>query len=462
MKIFSASFNLPKVWIICTASVLLIPVFGSAQQVITIQQAVDSALKNNLTIRQAEFSAALTDVALTQSKNALLPTLNGSLSPSVNFGRGLDQNTFQVVNQTSFFLSGGLSTNISLFEGGAKMNQIRQNKVLFEADKTNIKKVKNDLILQVVTSYLQILYNTDLLKASKEQLGVATQTLKREQELINVGNKTLADLSQAKSQLATADLSVTNAQNALEISYLTLGQLMELPTTQTFTVQAPLYDEAGNIQTNVNPNEVYNNALSTFPDIELYRLRTEAAKIAIASAKGSYYPRISLSGSMSSSYSYQFGYNGINPGTGLPISQTPFGTQISDRFGQGIGMNISIPIFNGFNARSSVKRATINYNNAKLGEQIVRNNLSKTIYQATADLRAAEARYKSTTNTFLAEKDAYNVIEQRYNVGLVNSLDYATSRTNKNKAEADMIQAKYDLLFRAKVIDYYLGRQITF
>ena len=462
MKIFSAKNYLSKIWIVCTASVLLIPVYGSAQQVITIQQAVDSALKNNLTIRQAEYSAALTDESLSQSKNALFPSLNASLSPSLNFGRGLDQNTFQVVNQTSFFLSGSVSTNITLFQGGTKMNQIRQNKLLFEADKTNIKKVRNDLILQVVTAYLQVLYNTDLLKASKEQSTVATQTLKKEQELINVGNKTLADLSQAKSQLATAELNVTNALNALEISYLTLGQLMELRPTETFVVQAPLYDESGNIKTNVNANELYNSALGTFPDIELYRLRTEAAKVGIASAKGSFYPSISLGGSMSSSYSYQFGYNGVNPVTGLPLTQTPFGQQIGDRFGQGIGMNISIPIFNGFSARSSVRRAKINYNNAKLNEQIVKNNLSKTIYQATADLRAAESRYKSTTNTFLAEQDAYNVIEQRYNVGLVTSLDYATSRTNRNKAEADMIQAKYDLLFRAKVIDYYLGRQITF
>lgn len=459
MKIFSAKRYFSRMWM---AGVLLIPVYGSAQQVITIQQAVDSALKNNLSVRQAEFSAALTDETLTQSKNALLPNLNGGINPSLNFGRGLDQNTFQVVNQTSFFLSGSLSTNVSLFEGGAKMNQIRQNKLLLDADKTNIKKVRNDLILQVVTAYLQVLYNTDLLKASKEQTAVANQTLKREQELINVGNKTLADLSQAKSQLATAELNVTNAQNALEISYLSLGQLMELPPTASFVVQAPLYDDAGNLKTNVDPNEVYKSALSTFPDITLYQLRTAAAKTGIDIARGNYYPNVSLGGSLSSSYSYRFGFNGVNPATGAPLTQTPFGEQLSDRFGQGIGMSISIPIFNGFSARSSVRRAKINYNNAKLTEQIVRNDLSKTIYQATADLRAAESRYVSATNTFLAEKDAYNVIEQRYNVGLVNSLDYATSRTNKNKAEVDMIQAKYDLLFRAKVIDYYLGRQITF
>ena len=127
-----------------------------------------------------------------------------------------------------------------------------------------------------------------------------------------------------------------------------------------------------------------------------------------------------------------------------------------------MGLSVQIPIFNGLQARSNVKRAKINYEDYKIQEQLVKNNLNKVIAQAVADLRAADSRYKSNENTFNAQKDAFNVIEQRYNVGLVNSLDYNTSRTNRNKAEIDLIQAKYDLLFRSKVIDYYLGNQITF
>ncbi|RYG00052.1 MAG: TolC family protein, partial [Chitinophagaceae bacterium] len=254
------------------------------------------------------------------------------------------------------------------------------------------------------------------MQASREQLAVVDQTLKREQELINAGDKTLADLSQAKSQVATAQLNVTNAVNALEISYLTLGQLMERQPTQPFTVQAPLYNDQATVDTKIDPNTVFKSALTTFPDVALFNLRTQAARKAVDVARGSFYPTIGLGASASSSYSYQFGYTAVNPVTGLPLTQATFGSQFADRFGQGVGGSIRIPIFNGFAARSSVRQARIAYDNARVNEQLNKNNLQKIIYQASADLRAAESRYQSTTNTFLASKDAFYVIEQRYNV----------------------------------------------
>ncbi|MNK46100.1 Outer membrane efflux protein BepC precursor [compost metagenome] len=427
----------------------------NAQQVITIQQAVENTLKNNLTIKQAQFSAAISEENLTQSKYALYPNLNASVNPNLTFGRGLDQTTFQVTNQTSLYTSGNLSTNVDLFQGFTKINQIRQNKILLDADKSNIEKVKNDLILDVVNAYLQVLYNTDLERASKDQLDIARKTLARENALLDAGNKTLADVSQAKSQAATAELNLTNAQNALSISYLTLGQLMEMQPSQKFVVQAPLIDNIKTASTTVSAEEIYNNALNIFPDIKLASLRALAAKQAIAVAKGAYSPSLSLGAGLNTSYSYQFNYNGLTP-------QASFADQIDQRLGQSIGMSLQIPIFNGFTARSSVRKAKITYQNNLVQEQLAKNNLNKVIFQATTDLKAAESRYTSTQNAFNAQKDAFYVVEQRYNVGLVNSLDYSTAQTNRNKAEIDFIQAKYDLIFRAKVIDYYLGKQITF
>jgi len=442
-----------------TGSALLIALgfsqVADAQQVITIQQAVDNTLNNNLTIKQAQFNAAITDENLTQSKYALYPNLNASISPNLTFGRGLDQTTFQVTNQTSLYTSGNLSTNVDLFQGFSKINQIRQNKLLLAADQTNVDKVKNDLILNVVTAYLQVLYNTDLERASKEQLDIANKTLTRENALLDAGNKTLADISQAKSQVATAELNLTNAQNALSISYLTLGQLMEMQPNQKFVVQAPLIDNVKAAPSTASADEIYNNALNIFPDIKLASLRSQAAKQAIAVAKGAYSPSLSLGAGLNTSYSYQFDYSGANP-------QSSFADQINQRLGQSIGMSLQIPIFNGFSARSNVRKAKITYQNSLTSEQLAKNNLNKVIFQATTDLRAAQSRYGSTQNAFNAQKDAFYVVEQRYNVGLVNSLDFSTAQTNRNKAEIDFIQAKYDLLFRAKVIDYYLGKQITF
>lgn len=429
-------------------------VSAQAQEVLTIQQAIERMLQNNLTIKQGVLNINKLDVNVLASKAALIPTLNGSTNGNISFGRNQDQTTFAITTQKLFQASGSLSSSVNLFGGFTKINQIRQNKILLDAGNSNLDKVKNDLVLQVLTAYFQIVYNDDLLKASKQQLVVAEQTLDREEALLDAGNKTLADISQAKAQVATAELNVTNAQNSLTISYLTLSQLMEMrPDSSNYVVVAPTIQDIVMAQKNYNINEVYNSSLNTFPDIKLAKLNALAAGKAVDIAKGTLLPTLALNAGLGSSYSYLFN-------NAVPIQA--FSDQISQRFNQYVGLSLSIPIFNGLTARSNVRRAKIDYEDYKIQEQLAKNNLNKVIAQAIADLRAADSRYKSNENTFNAQKDAFNVIEQRYNVGLVNSLDYNTSRTNRNKAEIDFIQAKYDLLFRSKVIDYYLGKQITF
>ena len=212
------------------------------QDVITIEQAIEKTLANNLQIRQSQLNERLSDENLRQSKNALLPTLNGNGGYNINFGRSVDPSTNQFNSQKFSSFNGGISTGVDVFNGFQKINQIRQNKLLLDVDKSTTEKVKNDLILQVVTSYLQILYNKDFLKAAQQQLAVARQQLTREQELLDVGNKTLADLSQAKSQVATAELNVTNATNDLAISYLTLAQLMDIPSATVYSVSAAVLE----------------------------------------------------------------------------------------------------------------------------------------------------------------------------------------------------------------------------
>lgn len=442
---------------------LLVTVLGfcgsaSAQEKLTIQQAVERMLENNLTIKQGALDVATAVVNLQQSKAALYPSLNGVLDNSLNFGRSLNTATNQLVSNKFYQGTGNLNASLDIFGGFAKLNQIRQNKILLEAGNSNLDKIKNDLILQVVTAYFQVVFNEDLLKASQQQLAVAEETALREQALLDAGNKTLADISQAKAQVATAELNVTNAQNQLTISFLTLSQLMEMrPDSSNYQVVAPTIQDITMARKNYNINEVYNASLSIFPDIKLAKLNREAAEKGVAVAKGGLSPRIALGGGLGSRYSYLLG-------TGL-IGNIPNGhlfDQISNNFYQNVGLSVQIPIFNGLQARSNVKRARINYEDFKIQEQLAKNNLNKVIAQAIADLRAADSRYTSNEKTFNAQEDAFNVIEQRYNVGLVNSLDYNTSRTNRNKAEIDFIQAKYDLLFRSKVIDYYLGNQITF
>ncbi|MGF1925394.1 MAG: TolC family protein, partial [Bacteroidia bacterium] len=352
-----------------------------AQEVITIQQAIDKTLTNNLQVTQAQLSERLSDENLKQAKLAVYPSLNGGINQNMRWGRnegvtGLFENTQQ------YNLSPNISSGVDVFGGFSKINQIKQNKVLLDAGKTNTEKVKNDLILQVITSYLQILYNKDFLRAAEQQLAVAKQTSYQQQQLLDEGNKTLADLSQAKAQVALAELDVTNASNALSISYLTLAQLMNVPSSTVFEVQLPVVNSFTAPSTAVNPEEIFRSALTTFPDIKLAEFNTAASKVGIAVAKGSLYPRLSLNGSYSTSYFYS--YNSTLPSQSLR-------EQFNSNLGKGIGLSLQIPIFNGLQAKSGVTRARINLLQNEAQEALAKNNLSRIVYQAVADLKAAES-----------------------------------------------------------------------
>lgn len=454
-----------------------------AQEVVTLQRAIDLALERNLTIKQAQFSEALSEENLKQSKYNLLPNLTAGPQASLNFGRNIDPSTNQFINQRISALSGNMSSQVTLFQGGQLRNQIIENRLLLNADRSYTAKIKNDLILNVVTQYLQVLTNQDLVTAAKQQIEVAKITVDRAQKNFDVGNQTLADLAQAKAQQSTAELNYTTAENQLELSVLTLKQYMEMPPATNIVFEKPDISKFKNLSTVFNPEEVLKTALAVNPDVSLAEARQKAAAQDIKVARGNYYPSVVLFGQLGTNYSDArklvsgvtpsgrmdtVGFVGGNmatpvtvPGFNPVYSNYPFFRQIGDNFNQSVGISLQIPIFNRFSARTAVRKAKITNENALVTAQLARNNLSKIIYQAVWDVQAANKKYQSSLQTYTANKEAFNVIQQRYNVGLVNSLDYNTSLTNLNKSQFDLIQAQYELVFRSKVIDYYLGNPIT-
>lgn len=226
------------------------------------------------------------------------------------------------------------------------------------------------------------------------------------------------------------------------------------------TVEKPDISKLTDVKTLYDAQAVYNSALGVNPDVHLATLQKQAAEQNIAVAKSNYYPSLALFGSLGSNYSNARKLTSVTP-NGVVFIPYPFTDQISDNFNQAVGISLQIPIFGRFSTRSTVKKAQINYQLAQVSEQLAKNTLNKTISQAVLDLRAADRKYASAQQTFQSNKEAFNVTQQRYNVGLVNSLDYNTSLTNLNKSEFDMISARYELIFRSKVIDYYLGNQIA-
>jgi len=478
--------NFKRTAALCILLLAMLSFTAHAQTVITLQRAIDLTLQNNLTIKQSQVTESLAQQDVDQSKYNLLPSISANPSAGYGFGRSPVAGAYAYANQTIFNINATASVGFTLFQGGQLRNQILENKIILDADKTSTAKVKNDLVLNVVVDYLQILTNQDLVIAAQNQIKVAQITLDKTQKTVNAGNQTIADLSQSQAGLSTSELNLTTAQNQVASSLLTLKQYMEMNPDSNIMVQKPDISKLTDVKTLFDQNEVIRSALNINPDVKLAELQEKSYEQEIKIAKGNYYPILQLYGSLASYYSSansQFRIVGSSPLAYEPIGTVnvngtsevvqsiqqvsepiygpySFTRQFDDNFNQSVGVSLQIPIFNHFTARTSVRKAKLNYEYAQITTQLAKNTLSKTIIQALLDVQSAEKSYLSAVQTYQANKDAYNIIQQRYNVGLVNSVDYNTSLTNYNKAESDMIEARYTLIFRSKVIDYYLGNPI--
>ena len=454
---------------------------AKAQQVISLQKAIDLTLANNLTIKQSQITEQLGTEDYKQSKYNKLPSLTVNPQASYNFGRSPNLTTYSYTSQSFLYINAQASLSLTLFQGGQLRNQILQNKIALDVDKTNTTKIKNDLLLNVVTDYLTILTDQDLVIAAKQQIDLAKITLDRAQKNFDQGNATRADLAQAESQVSTAELNLITAQNQVDLAILILKQYMEMDPNTDISVEKPDISKLSNVKTIYDAGEVIKTAIDVNPDIKLAELQQQGYAQAIKVAKGSYYPTVSLFGGLGSNYSsISQNITGISTvqqqigtvqGTNTPVtgqiqapvyaSSYPFGSQFSNNLNESFGISMQIPIFNRFTARTSVRKAKLNYEYAQVTTQLAKNTLSKTIIQAVLDLHAAVKSYQSALQTYESNKEALNVTKQRYDAGFVNTLDYNTAVTNYNKSQNDMINAQYTMIFRSKVIDYYLGNQIT-
>jgi len=455
-----------------------------AQQVISLQKAVDLTIQNNLTIKQAQLTEALAGEDLKQSKYNQLPSLTANPQASYNLGRSPNLTTYTYSSQSFLYINGTASLSVTLFQGGQLRNQILQNKLLLDVDKTSTAKIKNDLLLNVVTDYLTILTDQDLVIAANQQIALAKITLDRTQKSFDAGNLTRADLAQSEAQLSTAELNLTNAQNQADLAILILKQYMEMDPATAISVEKPDISKLSDIKTIYDATDVIKTAFTTNPDIKLAELQQQTYAQAIKIAKGNYYPTVSLFGGVGTNYSNQITTQvigqtpaanlpiGTVQGTNqtvvtlLPVSQQIYGpytalSQLGNNLNESLGVSLQIPIFNRHTARTSVRKALLNYEYAELTTQLAKNTLSKTIIQAVLDLQAAVKSYQSSLQTYQSNKEALNITKQRFDAGLVNTLDYNTALTNYNKSQNDMIEARYQMIFRSKVIDYYIGNPIT-
>lgn len=440
-----------KLW----SALALILLSGSAmaQQKITVQEAVDRALQNNLQIKQTEFQMSIAEQDVLQARMNFYPTLNAGGNWGQSWGLSFDQTAGRLVTQSVNSAGLRVSSSFDLFQGFQKINTVKANKYSLLASESNVERAKNDLTLSVLTTYLEALTNYDMMLASQDQVKLSQEQLRVMEINVEAGNRTLADLYQAQNQVATDEFNVTTSENAYELAILNLKQLMEMDPNVEIVLDRPNIES---IKLSSNPaiaSDIFNTAVSRLPEIKAAEFQTKVAETNIDIARAGYYPSLSFSAGIGTNYSSQ---------ARDFVSQQilPFGDQIERNRNESIGVNLSIPIFNNYRTRISVRKAKINYLNAQTNEQLAKNNLNKVINQAVLDLRSAEKRLYSAEVATQAANQAYEVMKLRYDEGMTNSVELNTTLIAKNRAEFEYIQAKYNLVFRNKLIDFYLGNPI--
>jgi outer membrane protein len=459
----------------------LFPIVIRAQEVWSLQKCIDYALEHNIQVKQAKLSAGLANAELWQTRANTLPSVNANASHVYNFGRTIDPFTNQFATDLIQSNNFALSSNLNLFSGFQNFNQVRQGQMEYLAAKYDAKKVQNDIILNITTAYLQILFADELRTIAQNQSSQTRQQVERTQKLVNAGTLARGSLLEVEAQLATEELQLVNAQNQVELSYLTLRQLLDLQPSFSFTIQKPQLELPTADLLLYSTDAIYLQASSIMPEIRSAQYRMQSASRGLAVARGGQAPRIFMNGSLGT------GYSGLRQrATGTQIAGTqvigrttsgelveapiimpvfekiPFDQQVNDNFNQSFGFFLSVPIFNGLQTRTNIQRAKIARQNAEYNLQLQELQLSRNVQQAYADAVAAFKKHAATQKAMEALQESFKYADQRFNVGAMNALDYNNAKTRLMAAESELLQAKYDYIFKLKVLDFYQGKALTF
>lgn len=420
-----------------------------AQKQWNLKQCIEYAIEHNLTIKQQEAAKDESAVDLNTAKWSRLPDLNGSASHSFNFGRSLQMdNTYQQLNTQNTGLN--LSTSIPLFTGMQIPNQIALSKLNLKAAVEDLNKAKEDISIQVTSAYLQVLFNEELAKVAHEQVALSEEMLKQKTAFFKVGKASEAELYEAKSRAAQDQLSAVQADNEYRLALLDLSQLLELPTPEDFGIVSPSIDEDKDFSILTSPADIYSEALLIKPSIKAAQYRVEGAQKSIRIAQSGYYPQLSLGAGIATSY---YNVSGRENGN--------FGSQLRDNFSQYIGLSLNIPIFNRFSTRNQVRKARIQQTTLNWQLEDAKKALYKEIQQAYYNAVNAESKFESSRTADEAAKASFNLMKEKYANGKATSTEFNEARTNWLKAVSDRIQAKYDYLFRTKILDFYKGVPLT-
>lgn len=444
-----------------------------------LQQCIDFAQKHSLQLRQNALQTQISKNNLNQSKAAVLPSVNAGASHVYNFGQTIDRFTNEFANTRVLSQNFYVSANATLFNGLSQYNNIKANEYSYKASTENLLQQQNDLSLNVATAFINVIFTDELLKIAQNQYAITKEQFERTQKLVAAGSLAKSVEYDLKAQLANEDVNVTNADNNYQLAVLNLKQLMTADSVNNFSITKPAIDVSdANLQA-ISIQNIYETALKNQHVIQANQYSILSAEKRLAATQGLATPNISVNGSLGTGTSGLAkdiigakitGYNVIGlttkgdsvltPRTELLTRNTSFTDQFKNNANRSIGLSITIPIFNGLQNHTAIKNAKIQVLNAKLTQDIAEQNLYRTIAQAYANAKAALNRYNANKTNLEASEQSFNFAQQRFNVGAINTFEFNQAKTRLATAQGNLAQAKYDYVFRMKVLDFYQGKPL--
>ncbi|HCD88772.1 MAG TPA: transporter [Algoriphagus sp.] len=442
-------FILSIIWVIgCYFSAMSQDVSGAYD----LETAVQIALENNLSLKRSELNQLSNEATLLQNKGSRYPSFQTGASSGYRWGRSINPVTNLFETQRIGNINLFANSNVSIFAGGRINSSINQAQADIEAGLYNIEATKNDITLNVINLFVNVVFNREQVNIAENQLKTTKDQLARTTRLVEAGSLPLSDQLDLQAQNATNELEVINAKNSLRIAKLNLAQAMQIPFTDEFEVIEPKFEINESLMATENPSQIYESALAIMPELKAAEKNIESAEYGVKAARGAFLPTLGIGANVFSNYVDR----GI-PGRELDA----FTTQIENNLSQSVNLQLNIPIFSQLSNKASLQRARVQRQLAEVTEIEVKNQLRQDIESAYTSALAAQQSYSASVTRVKSLEESFRIAQQRFDLGAINSVDFQVAQANYFNAQADLLNAKYTYIFRVKVLDFYLGNPIN-
>jgi outer membrane protein len=434
---------------------------SNAQKKWTLQECVDYALKNNITILNSDLDTQLAEVSKKDAIGSFLPNINGNASHSWNIGLNQNITTGLLQNQTTQFTSAGISANVPIYSGLQNIYRLRRSRMNIVASQYQLTKMKDDVSLNVANAFLQILFNKENIKVQKELLANDELQFNRTNEQVKAGVVAKGDLLDITATIATDRQNVVTAENALFLSRLSLAQLLQLDDFKEFDIVDVAYEPSDSETMLQSPENIIEKAKTERVELKIAKANLELAEQDIKIARGAYQPSLNGFYSFSTRASSANGVNFDENGIPILTGPRPLFDQFSDNKGNSFGVQLSVPILNGFSVRNNVERSKIALERSKISFKQAETDLERNVYTAITDAKGAINAYEQAVIVADARKQSYDFAKEKYEVGLMNSFDLNQSQLLFANSQSEVLRTKYDSIFKVKVVEFYFGIPIT-